>query len=481
MAATPRSLSGEALRRSSQRARLGLGWAHFSLARRFFLISLLVVIAGAAVMGLWIGRLVETGVLNRVASTAGLYVGSVITDDLQSLATRPQLTPQAVADLDRILTETPLGKSIVAFKVWSAEGEVLYSLDPALIGRRFPLDGDLKQSLNGKVTADVSNLNDEENVAERQRWKRLLQVYVPAREEQQGKVIASVEFYQLPDELDREVFSAKVRAWAIVAGIMAAMYLLLAGIVKRGSDTIIRQDVALKQQVKELSSLLAQNSRLHERVRQAAGRTTTLNEQALRRIGADLHDGPGQALGLALLRLDAVQNIQADEAQRADFEIVRGALQDALMEMRAISSGLRSPVLRSLTIQEVVKRAVSSHERRTGTPIRCAIEDLSARAPLAVKIVLFRSLQESLSNATRHGGGADVAVHVWVSGEDLHLTVSDHGPGFDTAADPGEEHLGLAGMRERAELLGGEFVVDSKPGQGVTVRMRLPLTEVSES
>jgi len=480
MAATPRTLSAGALRRSSQRVRIGLDWTHFSLARRFLLISLLVLVAGATVMGVWIGRLVETGVLNRIANTAGLYVDSVITDDLQTLATRPQLTPQAIADLNRILSETPLGKSIVAFKVWSPTGEVLYSLNPALIGRRFPLDSDLQLSLTGKVTADISNLSDDENIAERQRWKRLLQVYVPAREDQQGKVIAAVEFYQLPDELDREVFSAKVRAWAVVAGITAAMYLLLAGVVKRGSDTIVRQDAALTRQVAELSSLLAQNSRLHERVRQAAGRTTTLNEQALRRIGADLHDGPGQALGLALLRLDAAHSAEANEAQQADFEIVRGAMQDALTEMRAITSGLRAPVLRSLTPQEVVKRAVSSHERRTGTPIRCTTEGLPASAPLAVKIVLFRSLQESLSNATRHGGGADVTVHVWSSADALHLTVSDHGPGFDTAADPGEEHLGLAGMRERAELLGGDFVLDSAPGQGATVRIRLPLAEVSE-
>ena len=88
-------------------------------------------------------------------------------------------------------------------------------------------------------------------------------------------------------------------------------FLLLYGIVKQGSDTIGRQESALERQVGELSALLAENSALSDRVRAAADETMLLNERALRRISADLHDGPGQTVALALIRFDALRGAVA--------------------------------------------------------------------------------------------------------------------------------------------------------------------------
>ncbi|HVC32530.1 MAG TPA: ATP-binding protein, partial [Chloroflexota bacterium] len=96
-------------------------------------------------------------------------------------------------------------------------------------------------------------------------------------------------------------------------------------------------------------------------------------------------------------------------------------------------------------------------------------------------IALYRSLQEALSNATRHAGDTDVAVQVSGLGIFLYLSVSDRGPGFDVAAVPVVGHLGLAGMREQAELLGGRFTVESLAGQGTTVRICWPCAEVEET
>jgi signal transduction histidine kinase len=99
------------------------------------------------------------------------------------------------------------------------------------------------------------------------------------------------------------------------------------------------------------------------------------------------------------------------------------------------------------------------------------------RAPLAVKIALLRSVQEALSNATRHGAGQDVSVRVWLDGSMLCLAVSDQGPGFvpEQAETEQTGHLGLAGIRERAELLGGSFQVKAAPGRGAVVQVCWPL------
>jgi signal transduction histidine kinase len=308
------------------------------------------------------------------------------------------------------------------------------------------------------------------------------------RHDSDGRVIAINEFYLLPDALDAEIHEAQLRSWAVVGAIGVLTYLLLAGIVKRGSDTIRRQQA-------ELQRRLDQNVRLHERVRQAAGRSTALNEQALRRISADLHDGPGQALALALLRLDALQSPceSQDCCQRshADFATVHGAVRDALADLRAISAGLRLPELERLSVADAAMRAIVDHERRSGARVERDLGDLPEQAPLSVKIALLRTLQEALSNATRHGQGADIRVDLHVERDTLNLIVSDRGPGFDTQAAEWSGRLGIAGMRERAELLGGTFNIRSNhntdttggtpgPTVGTTVEVGWPLSAQSQ-
>ena len=92
------------------------------------------------------------------------------------------------------------------------------------------------------------------------------------------------------------------------------------------------------------------------------------------------------------------------------------------------------------------------------------------RASLPVKITLYRLVQEALSNATRHAGGVGQAVALCYDAGRLHIEVSDAGPGFvDGGAAEWDKHLGLVGMRERVESLGGNFRVASVPGQGTKI------------
>lgn len=478
--ATPADLPPLAARASARR--LVLAPRRWSLAGQFLVASFVVLVIGMLVIGTWVGAAIERGVLNRSASVTALYVNSVLSDYLEGVSTDHPLSAADMSTFDHLLADTPLGERVVAFKIWSPTGEVLYSPDRRLMGKSFELEGGLQSALQGNVSAELSDLSEDENAYERERWSSLLEVYAPVRhQDTSGNVVAVVEFYQTPDELEDEITAARRESWGVVAAVMLGVFLLLAGIVKRGSDTIARQqhtlsghEAALRQRVSELSTLLEQNARLHDRVRSAAKRTTALNEQSLRRIGADLHDGPGQALGLALLRLDLLR--ERESADDQEFCIVQGAVQDALSEIRAISSGLRLPSLAPLDIREVAERAVRAHERRSGITIELRLENLPAQAPLSVKITLFRTLEEALSNATRHGQGKAVVARIAGESGGLSLTVSDEGPGFAPEDVPVEGHLGLANMRERAELLGGSFRVSSAPGHGTTVYLWMPLT-----
>src|SRR5262249_46888881 len=180
-------------------------------------------------------------------------------------------------------------------------------------------------------------------------------------------------------------------------------------------------------------------------------------------------------------RLDSVRS-QADDGGNGqlatDFGVVHGAVREALSELRTISANLRTPELEPLSLAEVAERAIDAHRRRTGAQVVFTAHEVAEHAPLPIKIAVLRTLQEALSNATRHGrSGEPIDVELRRSDEQLHLTVVDHGRGFDVRESRNLGGLGVAGMRERAQLLGGTFTIQSQPGSGTIVRAAWPLKQ----
>lgn len=468
----------EVIERKPRRVRW-LDLSGLSLARRYLLLSLVFVVVGGGIVAFVLGQLIETSAINRTTSVTALYVESFVAPELQNLATASDLTAAERDSLQHLLTDTPLGQAVVSFRIWSTDGRVLYSPFPELIGQRFDMSDERGEAARGAVIGDISDLSDPENIYERQRWNHLLELYLPVRASGSDKVIAVAEFYQLPDELEAEVNRDRLIAWALVAAATFLAYLALVRVVRQGSETILRQQDELRGQVDDLSKLLDQNDRLSQRIRHAAARTTALTELERRRIGSDLHDGPSQSLAFALLRLDVVETRleHAEQRDDPDLHAVRLAMNEALTDMRAIAAGLRTPELERAAPADIVGRAVAEHERRAGQPVTVDVAAIPGEAPLATKIALYRILSEALSNAARHGGGAKVEVKATTDDGLLVLEVRDAGAGFDTGQGRGEGHLGLVGMRERAELLGGRFELTSGPG-GTTIQARLPLAEL---
>ena len=116
---------------------------------------------------------------------------------------------------------------------------MLYSTDRRLVGQQFEPDEGLQRAFGGEVSAEISNLSEGENAFERERFTHLVEVYAPVRDAS-GHILATVEFYQTPEALKAEIASARTQSWALVAAVTPAVYVLLAGIVKRGSDTTLR-------------------------------------------------------------------------------------------------------------------------------------------------------------------------------------------------------------------------------------------------
>lgn len=457
--------------------------ARLSLVRLLLAGGAVILLAGMMVVGTWVGSEIESGVISRAGTVTSLYVDSLVSAHVQSLADGGELRDADRAALDRLLSGTPLGQHIVAFKVWAPDGRILYSSNPALAGRQFAVKPALAGAFAGEVRSGIADLAEPENEFESKRWSRLIETYAPVRAVSTGDIIAVSEFYQTTDDLAQEVGAARLRSWVFVGAATLVMFLLLAALVRHASRTISTQQGELSEKVAQLTALLGQNEQLHERVRRAAARTTALNERFLHRIAADLHDGPGQDLALALLRMESLAETCAacsvtvgkGGAVGEEFRTVHSALQSALADLRAVSSGLRLPEIDGLSLADTARRAARDYERKAGLHVALDLDDVADDGPLPVKFTLYRLLQESLANGRRHGGGEGQHVTIRRHDGELLVEVADHGRGFDARAEVTDGRLGLAGMRQRVEILGGTFSVESAPGEGTLIRASLPL------
>jgi signal transduction histidine kinase len=180
-----------------------------------------------------------------------------------------------------------------------------------------------------------------------------------------------------------------------------------------------------------------------------------LNERFLRRISADLHDGPAQLLALASLRLGEGTGNDPGEVAR-----IRSTLDEAMQEIRDICRGLTLPKIDAMDFNEILRAAVQAHENATDTRVELVAPREVPVLTNAQKICIFRFVQEGLSNAYRHAGGVGQKIVGEVSGANVTVEVSDAGSGFDVDSIR-DEGLGLAGLRERVESLGGDFNAES--------------------
>ena len=444
-----------------------------SFSRQFLLASSILLLAGMFIVGAWLSMEIERSSVNRTASIAALYVESILVAQLHPTPAGVTMLAGTHEAFDHIFLNGPLQRKVVRFKLWGMDGTILYSSDHAQLGQRFPVEGELAAAFAGEMQAHVSRLDEAGHEAERERWSRLLEVYVPVRAEGGNEVVAVAEFYYLTDTLMREIRQAQQRSWILVGVATLAIFLLLFVQVRRANDMIVQQRDDLSRQLQLLRVAFEENERMRTRLGEAGAATTALNEELLHRIAADLHDGPAQTLAYALMRLE--EQVDATGGAHSERKIIHAALKSSLDELRNIAAGLGVPGIADLTLTETAHRAVRDFERQTTLKVNTAIEDDLLTTSLATKITVYRLLQESLANSYRHARGGTPQVRVGHDAGQVVVEISDQGAGFDaeTAAQSGR--LGLAFMKERVRLLGGNYLLETAPGRGTRILARLPL------
>jgi signal transduction histidine kinase len=197
-------------------------------------------------------------------------------------------------------------------------------------------------------------------------------------------------------------------------------------------------------------------------------------------VARELHDELGQVLTSLKLEFMWLVDQLRNSEPKPGIQLVNklqsliGLIEVSIQSVRQIASELRPAVLDHLGLREAIQWEATKFEARTGIRCRLAWELKQEPADRTRQMAIFRVLQEALTNVLRHAHAGAVRIVVRERGRKLTLTIRDNGRGITKAEMSGVEAMGLAGMTERARLLGGSVTIAGSPGRGTAVTLTVP-------
>jgi len=211
-------------------------------------------------------------------------------------------------------------------------------------------------------------------------------------------------------------------------------------------------------------------------LRSLGARLQSVREEERARIAREIHDELGQALtGIKLEAAALNRELPGDARQQSNrAESIVKLANETIQAVRRISTELRPGILDDLGLVAAVEWAAQEFQIRTGTKCRLDLPKDDVVFDQERATALFRILQESLTNVARHASSTQVKVRLAKGDGSVTLEVHDNGKGISEDELSAGRSLGILGMRERALLLGGEFIISGAPGKGTTVRVRIP-------
>lgn len=248
----------------------------------------------------------------------------------------------------------------------------------------------------------------------------------------------------------------------------------------RGADGSIVGTVGISRDITDFKRTETELRDSRSQLRQLSTWLQSVRENERARISRELHDELGQLLSGLRLGLNYLET-QARALTFGQIDHIRMLkdLVDTTMDaVHRIASDLRPPVLDELGLHAALEWLTESFTQRNGLPCDLRLnmpEALLGELDTERSTAIFRIVQESLTNASRHGKASRVVVELDAHDDHCHLAIADDGCGMDTSRASNGRRLGLLGMRERALALGGQLDVTSRPGHGTRVSARIPL------
>jgi signal transduction histidine kinase len=236
---------------------------------------------------------------------------------------------------------------------------------------------------------------------------------------------------------------------------------------------------ALRASAEFLAECLSPYEMAHRGFQDAVKALRQLNEtleEEIKRIAYAVHDEAGQLLVAVHLALAEVA-LELPEPQQAQFARIKEMLNQVEKHLRRYSHELRPTILDDLGWIPAIHFLAEGISKRADLPIYIDAT-VSGRLPNTIETTLYRIVQEALTNAVKHAKASNVRIRAWREAHVLCCSIRDDGGGFDSSqahAAPGRKGLGLIAMQERVSAIGGTLHIESRPGMGTELSIRLPL------
>ena len=228
----------------------------------------MVLTLSVVAVGGWVGARIADGVLRGTSGAAALYVANFIEPHVQSMGEGGSPTPEDVRRLDAVSELLKSRQHVVSIKIWRPDGTIVYSTEKSLVGKQFPTT-DILPSLNGKIRAEMADLDDIDDEFERSLSVPLYEIFLPLYKSETEEIIAVAEIYEDARAILQDQAYAAGGAWLVVGTAGLCTLLVLFAIVHRGSLTIRRQQAAIKRRFRDQMRLHRKNDELQSRVREA--------------------------------------------------------------------------------------------------------------------------------------------------------------------------------------------------------------------
>jgi PAS domain S-box-containing protein len=249
------------------------------------------------------------------------------------------------------------------------------------------------------------------------------------------------------------------------------------------STTIFRGDVLVTAVFRDLSERQRAEHELIETNRQlqalSAAQQNVREEERLR-ISRELHDELGQSLTGIRMEVSWLGSRLPTDQPEMEKKVgsIKKLIDGSISAVRRISSELRPLVLDDLGFSAAANWYVKQFSERTGVNVKVRLSEQDPENGSTIATTLFRILQESLTNIARHAKANNADVQLWFSENHWHLSIKDDGAGFDDKAGK-QTGIGLIGMKERVQILGGALNLTTAPGEGTLLEVRIPAEQAS--
>jgi len=200
-------------------------------------------------------------------------------------------------------------------------------------------------------------------------------------------------------------------------------------------------------------------------------------ESERQRLSRQMHDGPAQALSNFILQTEiAMRLLDVDPAQaRNELSNLKVAAMSTFQKVRNFIFELRPMMLDDFGLAPTIRRYADSFKEQAGVEVSVIISGSERRLESYVEVMVFRSMQELLSNAVHQNQASLVKIQLDIGDSAIRLSLDDNGNGFDIDSLEKESNLSLKLIKDRAEMLGGKFDIDTAPGKGARVTLTIPI------